>query len=135
MPWLITNCFCFLVNGPLFKVLHKDISENSFYLTLPKHIKLYSILIISALMYASIFGNVSAIIQRLYSGTARLVSTTHQWSCDKLTWLFVPDITLQCKESANLINFIKFQIHWSRGWKNIFSTPGLIQMELTWTWF
>lgn len=26
---------------------------------------------ISALMYASIFGNVSAIIQRLYSGTAR----------------------------------------------------------------
>lgn len=27
--------------------------------------------IISALMYASIFGNVSAIIQRLYSGTAR----------------------------------------------------------------
>ena len=26
---------------------------------------------VSALMYASIFGNVSAIIQRLYSGTAR----------------------------------------------------------------
>jgi potassium voltage-gated channel Eag-related subfamily H protein 7 len=29
------------------------------------------ILIFLALMYASIFGNVSAIIQRLYSGTAR----------------------------------------------------------------
>jgi len=27
--------------------------------------------LITALMYASIFGNVSAIIQRLYSGTAR----------------------------------------------------------------
>lgn len=27
--------------------------------------------LVSALMYASIFGNVSAIIQRLYSGTAR----------------------------------------------------------------
>ena len=34
----------------------------------------------SALMYASIFGNVSAIIQRLYSGTARcLVSPTIVW--------------------------------------------------------
>lgn len=31
----------------------------------------YPFLIIAALMYASIFGNVSAIIQRLYSGTAR----------------------------------------------------------------
>ena len=30
---------------------------------------------VPALMYASIFGNVSAIIQRLYSGTARLVGT------------------------------------------------------------
>lgn len=30
-----------------------------------------SLLCIAALMYASIFGNVSAIIQRLYSGTAR----------------------------------------------------------------
>lgn len=30
-----------------------------------------SFLLITALMYASIFGNVSAIIQRLYSGTAR----------------------------------------------------------------
>ncbi len=29
------------------------------------------IVCVSALMYASIFGNVSAIIQRLYSGTAR----------------------------------------------------------------
>ena len=34
----------------------------------------------SALMYASIFGNVSAIIQRLYSGTARcLFSPTIVW--------------------------------------------------------
>ena len=32
---------------------------------------LHNHLLISALMYASIFGNVSAIIQRLYSGTAR----------------------------------------------------------------
>lgn len=32
---------------------------------------IYSSLSVSALMYASIFGNVSAIIQRLYSGTAR----------------------------------------------------------------
>lgn len=32
---------------------------------------LYICLCCAALMYASIFGNVSAIIQRLYSGTAR----------------------------------------------------------------
>lgn len=31
----------------------------------------YTAILISALMYASIFGNVSAIIQRLYSGTSR----------------------------------------------------------------
>lgn len=32
---------------------------------------MYTFIHIPALMYASIFGNVSAIIQRLYSGTAR----------------------------------------------------------------
>jgi len=31
----------------------------------------YTVVCLLALMYASIFGNVSAIIQRLYSGTAR----------------------------------------------------------------
>ena len=34
-------------------------------------IRILSMAFFLALMYASIFGNVSAIIQRLYSGTAR----------------------------------------------------------------
>lgn len=51
---LKTNVFLFVVSCS-FKNLH----SNSIFLSC------------LALMYASIFGNVSAIIQRLYSGTAR----------------------------------------------------------------
>ena len=45
------SCLCFCLNDMSFSTAH--------------------ILFPSALMYASIFGNVSAIIQRLYSGTSR----------------------------------------------------------------
>jgi potassium voltage-gated channel Eag-related subfamily H protein 7 len=41
------------------------------YIDMIINLSIYLSLLFLALMYASIFGNVSAIIQRLYSGTAR----------------------------------------------------------------
>jgi potassium voltage-gated channel Eag-related subfamily H protein 7 len=41
------------------------------YIDMIINLNIYLSLLFLALMYASIFGNVSAIIQRLYSGTAR----------------------------------------------------------------
>jgi len=47
-----------------------DIFSHKIFPRIP-FIHLLACLLFLALMYASIFGNVSAIIQRLYSGTAR----------------------------------------------------------------
>jgi hypothetical protein len=54
-------------------IFEKHVIDVAFYVWIYRLLS-YSIhlfLLFLALMYASIFGNVSAIIQRLYSGTAR----------------------------------------------------------------
>ena len=86
-----------------------------------------------ALMYASIFGNVSAIIQRLYSGTARWVDLDH-WYSPSLS-MFMSGTILPCKEWGNSTSSTKFQILSNSGLKSISNTHGPIQMELTWIWY
>ena len=49
----------------IFYLLYFSASMNAIFFII------FYLLYFSALMYASIFGNVSAIIQRLYSGTSR----------------------------------------------------------------
>ena len=87
-----------------------------------------------ALMYASIFGNVSAIIQRLYSGTARYITTsTHLAFYDLRRPL--SGTTLPCREWENSTSSTKYQIPSNKDWRSISNTLGPTLMELTWIWY
>lgn len=90
----------------------------------------------TALMYASIFGNVSAIIQRLYSGTARYHTQIlrvrefirfHQVRKFPFMFLFIHTAYLYMSVYQFTIIF-RFQILCDKGWKNTFSMLGHILM-------
>ena len=93
-------------------------------------------------MYASIFGNVSAIIQRLYSGTARYHSAMQRVR-EFNKFYQIPNPLKQRLEEYFQVSFFVFHMHlhylvlYGKRFKNflimmmnIYSMPGHIQMAL-----
>ena len=110
-------------------------------------LKTLFVIILLALMYASIFGNVSAIIQRLYSGTARYHSAMQRVR-EFNKFYQIPNPLKQRLEEYFQVSFFVFHMHlhylvlYGKRFKNflimmmnIYSMPGHIQMALIWTWY
>ena len=68
------------------------------------------VIILLALMYASIFGNVSAIIQRLYSGTARYHSAMQRVR-EFNKFYQIPNPLKQRLEEYFQVSLFVFRIH------------------------
>ena len=81
-----------------------------------------------ALMYASIFGNVSAIIQRLYSGTARYQIQMLRYVVDSVTTAVPKPIPIVA-ESKNSFASIRFPIRFDNGSKITSTTHGTTPSE------